>query len=81
MSCPSGKRIYLTKIDAEEALIQAWINFDYRKGSGPQSTYECQDCGNHHLTSWPPMSSALEDALESGYIAKEKRSRDWERRF
>ena len=81
MSCPSGKRIYHNAKDAEEALIQAWINFEYREGSGPLSFYECNDCRNYHLTSWPPMSEALREALDSGYIQKEKRSRDWERRF
>jgi hypothetical protein len=81
MSCSSGKRVFLTTYDAEESLIQAWVNFDYRVGNGPISIYECEDCGNYHLTSRPPMCDGLQEALDSGYIQKEKRSRDWERRF
>ena len=79
--CVTGKIIYETEESAEEALVEAWIRNDYREGSGPRAIYQCNDCGRFHFTSQGQMNAFLQDKLESGYIAGQKRARDWESRF
>lgn len=79
--CVTGKVIYESEYDAEEALLSAWIRNDYRKGSGPKSIYQCLDCGRFHFTSQGVMNDFLREKIESGYVATQKRAREWEDRL
>lgn len=80
MKCPSGKRAYLSKELAEEALIGARINFRSGQG-GPVNIYECRDCGNYHLTSRGPLHELLESKEVLDRIKLERESREWERKL
>lgn len=80
-SCITGKRGYPTLELAEEALIGAWIAFEYGKGSGPINVYQCDECGDFHLTSKGEMNTRLKSLIDSGEIAKQKLARSWEQRF
>jgi hypothetical protein len=62
---------------AEEALISAWIAFDYPPGTGPISVYQCDDCKSYHLTSMGPMNKRLEEYLATGKIEKNKEANKW----
>lgn len=79
--CVTFKIIHETKEAGERALVEAWIKYDYRPGQGPQTIYQCADCGRFHFTSQGQMNAYLADKIESGYIAAQKRARDWEQKF
>ncbi|MFY0599873.1 MAG: hypothetical protein JXR03_09390 [Cyclobacteriaceae bacterium] len=79
--CVTGKIIYESREMAEEALVEAWIRNDYRVGTGPVAVYQCHDCKRYHFTSQGTMNDFLKEKLDRGYIATQKRARDWERRF
>ncbi|WP_258102874.1 hypothetical protein [Marinoscillum sp. MHG1-6] len=80
-SCVSGKRIYETQSEAEEALVEAWINFNFNESSGPRAIYQCQDCDRFHFTSQGEMNEHLKERLDNGYIEKQRRAREWERKL
>ena len=80
-SCPSGKRIYQTPELAEEALIGAWIAYDYGKGKGPVAIYQCDLCGLYHFTSKGEMNKRLDQMIKEGKIQKQKEADKWERKF
>ena len=77
MRCTSGKRIYVTETLANDALLEAHVQFDYRVGTGPVNFYKCDDCGNYHLTSKGPMHVQMATALANGTILKLKTSARW----
>lgn len=79
--CVTGKVIYESQELAEAALVEAWVRNGYRQDSGPIAVYQCNDCLRFHFTSQGKMNEFLEENLENGYIAKQKRARDWESRF
>ena len=79
--CVTQKKSYRTQEIAEDALIEAWINFDYRIGNGPVAVYRCDDCGEFHLTSTGPMNARLTDAIESGSIKRQKDANQWASKF
>lgn len=79
--CISGKRVYATQQIAEDVLIEAWTRYNYNGNTGPVSVYQCDDCGNYHLTSRGPMNERLAKALGEGKIRQEKEARRWEERF
>ena len=79
--CVSGKKSYPDQHVAEEALIGAHIQFDYRNGNGPVNFYQCEDCGNYHLTSQGQMNKRLAQLLHDGQINKLKEANDWEKKF
>jgi hypothetical protein len=79
--CPSGKRLYLTEVLAEEALIEAHIQFNFRKGSGPVAVYLCDDCGVYHLTSRGTMNNRLVQLLEEGKIHRQREARHWSKQW
>ncbi|MEQ1586138.1 MAG: hypothetical protein ABL895_09685 [Cyclobacteriaceae bacterium] len=79
--CPTGKRLYLSEQLAEDALIEAHVHFDYRSGSGPVAVYQCEECGNYHLTSRGPMNTRLSQLLTNGTIQKQKEAARWQGRF
>ncbi|MBK7650541.1 MAG: hypothetical protein IPJ20_07035 [Flammeovirgaceae bacterium] len=76
--CNTGKRLYTSEALAEDALIGAHINFDYRTGSGPVAIYKCDECGNYHLTSHGEMNKRLALQLQSGFIQKQKQAARWQ---
>jgi hypothetical protein len=69
--------MYPTESMAEEALISAWITYQYTHGNGPIGVYRCQDCGSYHLTSKGTINSKLQKALSSGIIQKSKEINTW----
>jgi hypothetical protein len=75
--CPTYKKVYLTESIAEEALISAWITYNYAQGSGPINIYICEDCGYYHLTSKGPMNKKLEEQIASGKIHQKKGENAW----
>jgi hypothetical protein len=75
--CPTHKKIYPTESVAEEALIAAWIAYDYPQGNGPVNIYICDDCGNYHLTSKGAMNKKLEEQIASGKIRRDKDVNAW----
>lgn len=77
-NCSSGKRSYLSESLAEEALIGAHINYHYTKGQGPIGIYQCELCGQYHLTSKGNMNQRLEKALQGGTIKKGRDANWWE---
>ncbi len=81
MKCNSGKRSYLTGQLAEEALIEAHINFDYRAGGGPIAIYVCGECGAYHLTSQGTMNERLAGLIKDGYIQNQKEAAQWQQNF
>jgi hypothetical protein len=79
--CTTGKRVYISEQLAEDALIEAHINFDYRTGGGPLAVYRCEDCGNYHLTSQGIMNPRLAKQLANGTITKQKEAGRWQSKF
>lgn len=81
MKCPTGKRLYLTEQLAEAALIEAHIHYEYRSGQGPIAVYQCDDCGNFHLTSRGPMNERLSQLITNGSIKKQRDASRWQDKF
>ncbi len=79
-SCVSGKRSYPTLAIAEEALIEARVQFDGR-GTGPVAVYPCEDCGQYHLTSHGQMNERLAQYLKEGKIQRNREARAWESKW
>jgi len=79
--CVSGKRGYVSKELAEEALIEAHTHFNYPPDRGPVAVYICEDCGNYHLTSQGPMNKKLAESLEDGKIKLQKEAHHWVSKF
>lgn len=79
--CVSGKRMYESKQVAEDVLIEAWTRHDYTAGNGPVAVYQCEDCGNFHLTSKGPMNEALSAAIADGRIQRQKEANRWLDKF
>jgi hypothetical protein len=75
--CISGKRMYSSQQVAEDVLIESWTRFDYTSGNGPVSVYQCEDCGQFHLTSKGPMNERLAKALSDGKIQRQKEADRW----
>ena len=69
--------MYPTQEIAEDALIEARINFDFPKGKGPVAVYQCEDCGQYHLTSRGTMNSRLAEHISSGKINLHKEANRW----
>ena len=76
MKCVSNKRVYLTQELAEEALIEAHSQFEY-KGGGPIAVYPCEDCGYFHLTSKGPVNPRLAELLKGGKIQRAREANQW----
>ena len=77
IKCVSNKKPYPSKEIAEEALIEAHSNFEYKPGSGPISVYLCEDCGYYHLTSKGTMNEKLEQLIKAGKIQRQKEANQW----
>lgn len=81
MKCTTGKRSYITSHLAEDALVEAHINFDYRAGGGPIAIYACGECGAYHLTSQGTINERLAGLIEDGSIQKQKEAAQWQQKF
>jgi hypothetical protein len=69
--------MYSTVEMAEDALIEARTRFDYRSNSGPIAVYQCEDCGQFHLTSQGKMNEKLAMHLAEGKIQLQKEANRW----
>jgi hypothetical protein len=76
-ACVSNKKMYDTLERAEDALIHAWIKFNYPKGGGPVSVYKCEDCGYYHFTSQGTMNAKLAEHRANGKIGLNKEADYW----
>jgi len=74
MKCVTTKRAYFTQSLAEAALIEARIHFEH---SSALAVYQCDDCGQWHLTSKGEMNSTLREQIENGNIKRERESLNW----
>lgn len=79
--CGTGKRLYPSQQLAEEALIESHIHFEHRAGDGPVTVYQCEDCGEYHLTSRGPMNERLAKQLADGTIGRLKEANLWKNKF
>ncbi len=77
IKCISNKKVYPSKEIAEDALIEAHTQFEYKMGSGPVAVYQCQDCGNFHLTSQGPVNQKLAQLMKDGKIQRQKEANQW----
>lgn len=69
--------MYTSEDIAEEALIAAWITYDYPAGNGPMGVYLCEECGSYHLTSSGTMNKKLAEHIAAGKIQKSKDANSW----
>jgi len=76
IKCRSGKRVYLTEILAEEALIDAHNRHPYA-GTGPIAVYPCEECGYFHFTSKGEMNKKLAEQISSGKIKRQQEAAQW----
>ena len=80
MPCPSGKKQYPTHGLAEDALIAARIQRGSEK-SGPVAVYQCEDCGQWHLTSKGSMNPRLEEYIQSGKLKLQQQAERWKHKL
>lgn len=81
ITCSTGKKIYTSQELAEEALLEAWTRFKFQPNNGPVAVYQCEDCGQYHLTSKGPMNAKLSQHLSSGTIEREQKANYWKEKF
>jgi hypothetical protein len=81
INCVSNKKVYSSQEMAEEALIQAHIQFNFTTGNGPVAIYKCEDCGYYHLTSKGAMNEKLATEIKSGKIGLQKEANRWLDKF
>ncbi len=76
--CPSGKKCYTSKEQAESELIIFRNEGNFRQGSGPINVYQCQTCDEWHFTSKGAPSIVLNAQLDrkEGSITSE--AKHWE---
>lgn len=79
--CETQKKMYLTESAAEDALIAAWITYDYKGSQGPVGFYLCDNCGAYHLTSKGEMNKRLADEISSGRIQRQAEADRWINKF
>lgn len=80
-NCVTGKKMYPTREIAEDVLIEARTQYDYADGSGPVAVYQCDDCGQFHLTSKGVMNEKLTQYLKEGKIQRQKEANRWLEKF
>ncbi len=73
--------MYFSKELAEEALIGAHTAYDYAGGQGPIAVYQCEDCGEYHLTSRGLMNERLAQYIADGKLKLEKEANRWLGKF
>ena len=79
MNCSTGKNQYSTKYLAETSLIDIHIHRNFQPDQGPQNVYECEFCGEWHLTSKSPQrNERLQEMIDSGEMRRKQQARRWE---
>lgn len=76
-TCVTNKKMYPTAEIAEDALLEARINYDFGQRNGPITIYRCEDCGAYHLTSKGEMNEKLRQYLATGKISSQKEANHW----
>ena len=76
-TCPSHKKVYQSRGQAEDALLEARAKFDHTPNTGPIAVYQCEDCGFYHLTSKGKMNEKLAKHLAEGKIDLQKEANRW----
>lgn len=79
-SCPSGKRAFITEVQAEEVLIDTHTR-QGNPGQGPVGVYRCDDCGQFHLTSKGPMNPRLAQYIKDGKLKLSQEAERWKSKF
>jgi hypothetical protein len=79
--CPSGKRVFSSQQIAEDVLIECWIKNDYAAGQAPVAVYQCDDCGNYHLTSGGAMNPKLSELLSDRTFKLKREAARWSEKF
>ncbi len=77
-TCHTHKRSYPTQEMAEDALVEARIRFVHNSAAG---VYQCDECGEWHLTSQGEMNPRLKKLLDDGTLKKEREAFNWERKL
>ncbi|MDL5048823.1 hypothetical protein QQ054_22685 [Oscillatoria amoena NRMC-F 0135] len=80
-NCTSGKRSYASREIAEEALIEAHVQFTFGNAGGPVALYQCEDCGQFHLTSQGPVNERLAKLIKEGGLKRMREANQWTRRL
>jgi ABC-type ATPase with predicted acetyltransferase domain len=80
-TCPSKKKMYLSELLAEEALLEVRSTYHYGKGSAPIAVYRCEDCGCYHLTSKGIINAKLEKHIKEGKVSLQKEANYWLDKF
>lgn len=75
--CSTGKKMYTSEALAEDALIEARIQFEYAPSQGPIAVYLCTDCSHYHLTSKGAINKRLAALTQSGELEKLKQANRW----
>jgi hypothetical protein len=73
--------MYARREIAEDVLIETQTRYDYGANGGPIAVYQCEDCGQFHLTSKGPMNEKLARALAEGAIGRQKEANRWLDKF
>ena len=77
IKCISHKKVFPTFEIAEDALIEARTNYNYGSQGGPVAVYQCEDCGQYHLTSKGVTNPKLERQMKEGKIDLQKEGNKW----
>jgi hypothetical protein len=81
IKCPSGKKVYFTFANAEDALIDAWSRFEYTVSNGPINVYLCEEGNHYHFTSKGKMNERLAKALQDGSIQRHREANRWNEKW
>jgi ABC-type ATPase with predicted acetyltransferase domain len=76
-TCSSGKKLYATESLAVDALIEARITYHYPQSRGPVAVYQCEECGNFHLTSQGQMNARLQEFIMKGKLDHSREAAHW----
>lgn len=76
-TCSSGKRVYDSAIQAEQALVHLQAERRFKDGEGPVAIYQCDLCTGFHLTSKGPANPFLAGQLRDGTINRQREANNW----
>lgn len=79
--CASQKKMYSSESIAVDALIEAWIHFEFKPNQGPVAVYLCTDCSQYHLTSQGNMNATLAQYVKDGTLKRMKEASNWEKKL
>ena len=80
-SCVTAKKMYPSLEIAEDALIEARTQFEYKENQGPIGVYRCDDCGYFHFTSKGTMNQKLAKVINEGKLARNREANHWENKL